>query len=159
MSKSTINEKEAFQIIETFNFLNASRAPMTSFLHIIDCEQFEIRLRGSDILFKGIAGFADHQIGKLIYFDQAFECELLRSRIENNQITVETKGAWHARTWQSPAAYSQQLIADMTHTWILAKKTDDAPLVIISHVCESFAYRPGYSPEDDVVRDFHLTLK
>lgn len=150
--------EETFAIIQRFNHLNASRAPMVEFLTIIDAERFEIRLRGSDIHFKGIAGFADHQIGKLIYFDQHFDCELVGSEQEGNQVTVHTKGAWHARLWQSPAAYSQQLIADMTHTWILSRQSADAPLLIISHVCESFSYRKGYSPVDKA-DDFHLRLK
>lgn len=150
--------EEAFAIILTFNHLNASRAPIAAFEAIIDIVRFEIGVRGSDIYFKGIAGLADHQIGKLIYFDQHFDCELLRHEQEGKQITVHTKGAWHARLWQSPAGYSQQLIADMTHTWVLSRQTKDSPLLILSHVCESFAYRQGYSPADKA-EDFHLRLK
>ncbi|KTC84998.1 hypothetical protein [Legionella brunensis] len=157
MTKATINEKEAFKIIEKFNYLNASRAPISAFTELIDIESFEIRLQGSDIFFKGIAGFADHQIGKLIYFDQTFDCELQRSQQQGDQIIVETKGVWYARTWQSPAAYSQQLIADLTHTWVLQKRAD-ASLIIVSHVCETFSYREGYSPTD-IIKDFHLILK
>ncbi|CEK11318.1 hypothetical protein [Legionella hackeliae] len=154
---TTINEEEAFQVIKKFNVLNASRAPISDFVGIIDLENFELRLRGSDIFFKGIAGFADHQIGKLIYFDQSFDCELQSSQQEGNKITVATKGVWYAKTWQSPAAYSQQLIADLTHTWELEKKTNGALLIVV-HICETFAYRKGHAP-GDIAKDFHLELK
>ncbi|KTD19271.1 Uncharacterised protein [Legionella lansingensis] len=151
-------EDEAFKIIEHFNHLNASRAPISAFVNIIDTENFEIRLRGSDIVFKGIAGLADHQLGKLIFFDQKFDCLRQKSHLEFNKISIETQGVWYARTWQSPAAYSQQLIADLTHTWILIKKADDKPWIILSHICESFSYRKGYAPTDNP-KDFHLSLK
>ncbi|WP_019215413.1 hypothetical protein [Legionella tunisiensis] len=152
-----IDEKEAFAIVEQFNFLNASRAPISKFIDIIDIENFEIRVRGLDIVFKGIAGFADHQINKLSYFDQKFDCELQKSTQKGNEIILNTKGVWYASTWSPPAAYSQQLIADLSHTWRLAKKTEKAPLIIVSHSCETFAYRKGYSPRD-VEKEFHLKL-
>ncbi|CAM3045693.1 Uncharacterised protein [Legionella steigerwaltii] len=157
MNKTTHDEKEAFKVVEQFNHLNASRAPITDFLPIVDPEHLIITLRGSDIVFKGIAGFADHQIGKLIYFDQKFECDLVKSETQDEQITLSTKGAWYARVWQSPAAYSQQLIADLAHTWIL-KKTKHATYIIVTHICEHFKYREGFSPRD-MAEDFHLTLK
>lgn len=152
-----IDEKDAFAIVKQFNFLNASRAPISKFIEILDIENFEIRLRGSDIVFKGIAGFADHQISKLIYFDQKFDCELQKSTQEGNEIILNTIGVWYARTWNPPAAYSQQLIADLSHTWRLVKKTEKAPLIIVSHICETFAYRKGYSPIE-VAKEFHLKL-
>ncbi|WP_454781773.1 hypothetical protein [Legionella sp. WA2022007384] len=157
MNKMTHNEKDAYHIVEQFNHLNASRAPISDFLPIVDPENLIITLRGSDIVFKGIAGFADHQIGKLIYFDQKFDCELVKSETQDDQITLSTKGAWYARMWQSPAAYSQQLIADLSHTWIL-KKTKQSKYIIVIHICEHFKYREGFSP-GDMVEDFHLTLK
>lgn len=131
MNKAKHDEKEAFKVVEQFNHLNASRAPISDFLTIVDPENLIITLRGSDIVFKGIAGFADHQIGKLIYFDQKFECELIKSEAQDDQITLSTKGVWYARIWQSPAAYSQQLIADLTHTWIL-KKPNKEPILLSS---------------------------
>ena len=157
MNKMTHDEKDAFKIVEQFNHLNASRAPISDFLPIVDTENLIITLRGSDIVFKGIAGFADHQIGKLIYFDQKFECELVKSEIQDDQITLSTKGAWYARIWQSPAPYSQQLIADLSHTWIL-KKNKRSTYVIVIHICEHFKYRDGFSPHD-MAEDFHLGLK
>ncbi|QMT60865.1 hypothetical protein [Legionella sp. PC997] len=157
MKKITHCEKTAYQVVEQFNHLNASRAPISDFLPIVDPEHLIITLRGSDIVFKGIAGFADHQIGKLIYFDQKFDCELVKSETQEEQITLSTKGAWYARIWQSPAAYSQQLIADLSHTWIL-KQTKQSNYIIVTHICEHFKYRDGFSPSD-IVEDFHLTLK
>ncbi|QBR84780.1 hypothetical protein E3983_10695 [Legionella israelensis] len=157
MSKATISKQEAFQVIEKFNQLNASRAPIAEFVNLIDIENFEIRLQGSNIFFKGIAGLADHQIGKQIFFDQSFDCEFIHSHMENDQMIVETKGVWYAKTWQYPAAYSQQLIADLRHTWRLEKQSD-GHLLIVSHVCEHFAYREGYSPTDHT-QEFHLLLK
>ncbi|AWN74906.1 hypothetical protein LEAN103870_18455 [Legionella anisa] len=157
MNKTTHNEKDALKVVEQFNHLNASRAPISDFLPIVDPENLIITLRGSDIVFKGIAGFADHQIGKLIYFDQKFECELIKSETQRDHITLSTKGGWYAKIWQSPAAYSQQLIADLSHTWIL-KKSKQSTYIIVTHICEHFKYRDGFSPRDGV-EDFHLNLK
>lgn len=155
MNKTITNE--AFNIIKQFNHLNASRAPITAFLPIVDADNLLITLRGSDIVFKGIAGFADHQIGKLIYFDQKFDCELQKSQIQGNKAIIETKGSWYARTWQPPAPYSQQLIADLSHTWELEKKDKQSTYIIVTHICETFSYRAGFSPTD-IPGDFHLSL-
>lgn len=149
---------EAFEIIKRFNHLNASRAPIKDFMPIIDVDNLVISIRNTNILFKGIAGLADHQIGKLHFFDQSFECELIGSEISGNQITIMTKGVWHARRWQYPAANSQQLIADLTHTWVLERKAGTGPFVICTHICESFAYRDNFSPHQDEL-DFHLLMR
>ncbi|MCW8386180.1 hypothetical protein OQJ18_01375 [Fluoribacter dumoffii] len=156
MNKTMHDEQEAYRVVAQFNDLNASRAPISDFLPIVDAEDLIITLRGSDIVFRGIAGFAEHQIGKLIYFDQQFECELVGSEIQGDQIILSTRGAWYARIWQSPAAFSQQLIADLAHTWTL-KKNHQAKYIILIHICEHFKYRDGFSPHD-MVEDFHLSL-
>jgi hypothetical protein len=115
-------------------------------------------LPNSDVKFQGIAGLADHQIGKLVFFDQKFDCDLINSETKEHEITISTKGVWYAKSWQIPSAYSQKLIADVSHTWILERKNVPATFVIVTHICETFSYRKNYAPTD-VKPDFHLTLK
>lgn len=158
MTQIRHDENKAFKIIERFNHLNASRAPISDFLPIVDADNLIVTLRDSDIVFKGIAGLADHQIGKLSFFDQKFDCELVKSEYQKERLTMNTKGVWYATIWQSPAPYSQKLIADLVHTWIL-KRTEQSTYIIDTHICEYFKYRDGFSPRDFSDKDFHYTLK
>jgi len=158
MTNTVTDEQQAFEVIKKFNHLNASRASMTDFLDIIDPDRLVIMIRNTDIRFEGIAGFSDHQMGKLIFFDQKFDCELINSTVNDNEITISTKGVWYASCWQTPAAYSQNLIADLKHTWILERENNKKPYRITTHICEEFGYRKGYAPTDET-KDFHLNLK
>ena len=53
-----LTKREVKEVISAFWELNASRAPIKAFEDIFDCENVEIILAGTDIAFKGIAGFA-----------------------------------------------------------------------------------------------------
>ena len=157
MNEITPEIQKAFDTILRFNELNVSRAPISDFLPIIDSENLIIQMRDSDIIFNGVAGLADHQMGKIIFFDQELDCELIKHKVNNQQLTIFTKGVWYARTWQPPAPYSQVLMADLKHRWEL-KKTKNDGFVIVTHTCEYFKYRDAHGPQD-MSKDFHLDLK
>ena len=76
------------QLIETFFELNASRAPLTDFLPILDHEGFSMELVGTDIRFVGMAGLGDHQIGKLIFFDQEFHLQNIQVDLAGDNATA-----------------------------------------------------------------------
>ena len=67
MNEITPEIQKAFDTILRFNELNVSRAPISDFLPIIDSENLIIQMRDSDIIFNGVAGLADHQMGKMYY--------------------------------------------------------------------------------------------
>ncbi|MEM1058961.1 MAG: hypothetical protein AAGK14_06910 [Verrucomicrobiota bacterium] len=152
-----LTKREVRAVITAFWELNASRAPIKAFEEIVDTENLSITMRGTDIAFHGIAGFADHQIGKLIFFDQKFVLRKLESTINGGEATARTEARWHARTWTSPAPYSHELIADLRHTWTLRRCPRTGRALMRGHVCERLKYRPGHGPED-TPKDFHLTV-
>ena len=111
-----------------------------------------------DIVFKGIAGFADHQIGKLDFFDQRFELKSIDTKLlADGRAVAKTIGAWFASYWKSPAANSHQLIADLKHTWTVVRSEKTGRAVLVRHVCERLKYRAGHAPIAATL-DFHLRI-
>jgi len=78
-------------LIESFWEFNASRAPLCDFLPIVDQTNFFMELAGTDIRFSGIAGLGDHQIGKLIFFDQEFILQDIQVKLAQNTALARTK--------------------------------------------------------------------
>ena len=152
-----LTEKSVQAVIEKFWHLNASKAPIKDFLSLLAPDVY-IELGFMDIKFKGIAEFADHQIGKLCFFDQRFELISINTTIENNIATSITKGVWHASTWTQNAPYSQKLIADVDHTWKVGLSDESDRAIMLGHVCDAMKYREGFSPEA-APKDFHLKIK
>jgi hypothetical protein len=153
-----LTQREVKNVLLQFWELNASRAPIKAFEEIVDCENLEIILAGTDVAFQGIAGLADHQIGKLIFFDQRFELRSIDTKLlDDGRAVSKTLGVWYASCWQSPAARSHQLVADLKHTWTVARSEKSGKAVLLRHVCERLKYRPGYAPIE-APKDFHLTI-
>lgn len=158
MPAKPLTQKEVRDVILAFWRLNASRAPIKDFEEIFDCENLEIRMRGTGILFRGIAGWADHQIGKLAFFDQRFQLKTFQvAKKTDERIVAKTVGVWFARHWQSPAAYSHEMIADLKHTWTVIRSPKTGKAVILTHVCDKLKYRPGHEPQADP-KDFHFRI-
>lgn len=153
-----LTKQEVKAVIQKFWDLNATRAPIKAFEEIFDCENVEILVAGTDIAFKGIAGFADHQIGKLCFFDQRFELKSIDTKFDKEGRAVsKTVGVWYASYWQSPAANSHQLIADLKHTWTVIRSEQTGKPIIIRHVCDKLKYRPGHAPIE-APQDFHFRI-
>jgi hypothetical protein len=150
-----LTEEEVRNVILAFFELNASRAPIKAFEEILDLESFEIVVRGTEIAFKGIAGLADHQIGKLIFFDQRFETEFTAITIHDDHALAKTKDRWHASVWQSPAPYSRRLIADLDHTWKVVRCERTRRALLTFHSADTWKYLPGHAPEE-APKEFHL---
>ena len=153
-----LTKREVKEVCVKFWDLNASRAPIKSFEEIF-AENVEIIVAaGTYIEFKGIAAFADHQIGKLGFFDQSFELKSIDTKFqEDGSAVAKTVGVWNASYWQSPAANSHRLIADLKHTWTIVRSEKTGKAVILRHVCDALKYRPGYAPIE-AQKDFHLTI-
>jgi hypothetical protein len=151
-----ITPKIVQELVETFWELNASRAPLTDFLPILDHEDFFIKLAGTDIHFKGIAGLGDHQIGKLGFFDQKFILLNIEVDVDGDTAVARTQGEWHASTWTSPDPASQRLKVALRHTWQVGRAKDDSRPILLGHVCDEFHYLPGFAPKERA-KDFHLT--
>ena len=154
-----LTKREVRYVILQFWQLNASRAPIKAFEEIVDCENLEIIMRASpDIQFNGIAGLADHQIGKLTFFDQRFELKSIDTKItQDGRAISKTNGVWYASYWQSPAAESHRLIADLKHTWTVVRHESSGKPVLLRHVCDKLTYRRGHAPIE-APKDFHLTI-
>jgi len=153
-----VTEEEARHVVMQFFDLNANRAPVKAFEDIVDCENLEIVLEGTDVAFHGIAGFADHQIGKLIFFDQRFELDSIKTENDDQgNAVLRTTGVWYASTWQSPAAQSHQLIADLEHTWTIVRNERSGQAVLRRQICERLEYRAGHAPQA-VPLEFHLRV-
>lgn len=152
-----LTDENVQSIIEKFWHLNASKAPIKDFLPFTSPDLY-IELGFMDIKFKGIAEFADHQIGKLCFFDQRFELVSIKTSITNNVATSVTKGIWYASTWVQNAAYSKKLIADLDHTWKIGLSDDASKAILLGHICDAMKYRNGFEPEAPQ-RDFHLEIK
>jgi hypothetical protein len=153
-----LTKREVKDVILQFWELNADRAPIKAFEEILDCENVEIVVRGTDIEFKGIAGLADHQIGKLDFFDQRFELKSIDTKLGGDGRAVsKTVGVWYARYWKTPAATSHQLIADLKHTWTIVRSEKTGRAVLLRHVCERLKYRTGYAPLS-APEDFHMKI-
>jgi len=152
-----LTKREVKDVIVRFNELNAGRAPIKAFEDIVDVENLYIRMRGTDIDFRGLAGFADHQIGKLVFFDQRFSLTKCEPAIKGGAAKVKTEGRWYARTWTSPAANSHELIAELKHTWEVFRCPETGRAKILGHVCERLKYLPGHGPRD-TPKDFHFTV-
>jgi len=144
------------QLIDTFYELNASRTPLSDFLPILDHEGFYMELAGTDIRFVGMAGLGDHQIGKLIFFDQEFHLQDIQVDLAGDTATSRTRAEWHASTWTSPDPCSQRIKVALRHTWQGGRADNDSRPILLGHVCEEFHYLPGFAPKDQA-RDFHLT--
>jgi len=154
-----LTKREVKEVILKFWELNASRAPIKAFEEIFDCENLEIIVRADpDYVFKGIAGFADHQIGKLGFFDQRFELISIDTKLlDEGRAVSKTIGVWNASYWQSPAATSHRLIADMKQTWTIVRSEKTGMAVLLKHVCDRLKYRPGHAPIA-ASQDFHMKI-
>jgi hypothetical protein len=152
-----LTDEKVQEVIEEFWQLNASKAPIKDFLPFVSPDIY-IELGFMDIKFKGIAEFADHQIGKLCFFDQSFELLSISTTIADDIATSETKGVWYASTWVQNAAYSQKLIADVNHTWKIRASRDTNRAIMLGHVCDAMKYREGFAPRA-TPEDFHLKIK
>ena len=144
------------QLIETFYKLNSDRAPLTAFLPIVDHEGFFMELAGTDIRFTGIAGLGDHQMGKLIFFDQEFHLQDIQVEADGDRAVARTRAQWHASTWTSPDPCSHRIKVALRHTWHVGRAKDDSRPVLLGHVCEEFHYLPGFAPKEQA-KEFHLT--
>jgi hypothetical protein len=151
-----LTKREVRDVIRRFFELNAGRAPIKAFEEILDCERFEVRVKGTDIAFIGIAGLADHQIGKLIFFDQRFETKSWDIAIHSDHATAKTLDRWHASVWQSPAPRSHQLIAELVHTWKIIRSEKTGKAILRFHSADTWKYLAGHAPEE-VPAEFHLT--
>ena len=151
-----ITAKIVQDLIESFWKLNASRAPLIDFLPIVDHEGFFMKLEGTDICFSGIAGLGDHQMGKLIYFDQEFILLDIQVEVNGDTALAQTRAQWHASTWTSPDPYSHRIKVALLHTWHVGRAEDDLRIILLGHVCEEFHYLPGFAPKDQA-KEFHLT--
>jgi hypothetical protein len=154
-----LTKPEVKNVVVKFWELNASRAPIKDFEEIFDCENVVIIVRADpDIVFKGIAAFADHQIGKLNFFDQRFDLKSIDTKLlDDGRAVSKTIGVWNASIWQSPAATSHRLIADLKHTWTVERSEKTGKAVIVRHVCERLKYRPGHAPIA-APQDFHMRI-
>jgi hypothetical protein len=151
-----MTEKIVQNLIESFWKLNAGRAPLSDFLPIVDHEGFFMELAGTDIRFSGIAGLGDHQIGKLIYFDQEFILLDIQIDMDADTALARTRAQWHASTWNSPDPYSHRIKVALRHTWYVGRAKDDLRPILLGHVCDEFHYLPGFAPKDQA-KEFHLT--
>ncbi len=140
-----LTEDAVIKVIEKFWHLNASKAPIKEFLPLMSPDVF-IDIDFLNIKFRGIAELADHQIGKLSFFDRKFELFLIETKVEDNRAISKTKGAWHASTWTQNAAYSQRLIADIEHTWTTTLSEQTNEVIVLGHICHTLKYREGFSP-------------
>lgn len=153
-----LTKKEVKDVILKFCDLNAGRAPISAFAPIIDVEKFELKLLGTDIAFYGIGGFADHQMGKLVYFDQRFILKSMKTTIKSDYAIAVTSFIWEARHWEPPAAFSELLRAYVRQSWKIVRSSKTQSAMIVSHIADKFKYLKGYSPGDKRPEDFHLTL-
>ncbi|CAG35788.1 unknown protein [Desulfotalea psychrophila LSv54] len=144
------------ELIESFYELNAGRALLRDFLPILDHEGFFMELAGTDIRFLGIAGLADHQMGKLIFFDQKFILLDIEVKLDGDTALAQTNAEWHASTWSSPDPYSHRIKVALLHTWHVGRAKDDSRPILLGHVCEEFHYLPGFAPKEQA-KEFHLT--
>ena len=102
-----ITAKIVQNLIVSFWKLNAGRAPLSDFLPIVDHEGFFMELAGTHVHFSGIAGLGDHQMGKVIFFDQEFILLDIQVQVDGDTALARTKAQWHASTWTSPDPYSK----------------------------------------------------
>ena len=151
-----LTKKEVRTIILKFCELNAGRAPISAFASIIDVENFELKLLGTDVDFHGIAGFADHQMGKLIYFDQRFILKSMTIIIKPDRAIAKTGFIWEARHWVPPAANSELLKAYVHQTWTVKRSPKAGHPTITSHIADKFKYLKGFAPHEQSEGDFHL---
>jgi hypothetical protein len=98
------------------------------------------------------------QIGKLIFFNQRFELKSIDARIaDDGRAISKTEGVSYAAYWQSPAANSHELIADLKHTWTVVRSEKSGKPVLLQHVCDRLTYRRSHAPIE-APRDFHLIV-
>ena len=157
MQRKPLTKKEVKNVILKFWHLNASRAPITDFLPIVDINNFVIKVQNTDIQFRGIAGFADHQISKLIYFDQRFILKSMKITSKPEFSIAKSLVIWEARRWESPAANSELLKAIIHHTWIVKRSAETRAPIIVTHIAEKFKYLQGFAPKESQP-EFHLRL-
>jgi hypothetical protein len=94
----------------------------------------------------------------LTFFNQRFELKSIDTKITDDGHAIsKTVGVWYASYWQSPAATSHELIADLKHTWTIVRGEKSGLPVLLRHVCDRIKYRPGYAPIE-APKDFHLRI-
>jgi hypothetical protein len=135
-------------LIESFWKLNAGRAPLSDFLPIVDHEGFFMELAGTDVRFSGIAGLGDHQMGKLIFFDQEFILLDIQIEVDGDTALARTKAQWHASTWTSPDPYSQRIKVALLHTWYVGRAKDDSRPSFWATCAKSFTICPALHPRN-----------
>ncbi|HVA07387.1 MAG TPA: hypothetical protein VNG12_11665 [Acidimicrobiales bacterium] len=157
----SLTEGEVRKLILIFWRLNAAKAPMADFVPILD-DGFAIVAvddKGDEIIrFDGLAGLEEHQYGKQIYYDQRFKLFSFDCDIDEGRAVAHTRGEWRARHCEPRMAESEQLRADVAHTWY-ARRRPEGAAVLTLHVCTHFNFQPGFAPAttaETTGREFHL---
>ena len=159
-----LSETAMRDVILTFWRLNAENAPVSEFVPIID-EGFAlvaVNASGEEVVrFDGLNGLEEHQAGKAIYSDQRFALRSFDCKLQGDRAIAKTTGLWECTHLEPGMVHSEQLKADLGHTWYARRSPETGRALLTLHVCTYFQYVPGFEPapvSDDAStdREFHL---
>jgi hypothetical protein len=140
-----ITKDEVKHLIHEWGRLHDEHAPVSAYLPIIAEENFEIRF-GVHV-WKGRAGFAEHEEMKQQFFDETHlynSIELVSATAD--QAMAKSVVTWEARTREAPAPRSTRIKAVIHHTWEFLRPPQGGNPVILRHVVDRFEYLPGCAP-------------
>ena len=143
-----LTEGEVRKLVLAFWRLNAGKAPMADFVPILDAGFAMVAVddAGNEVVrYDGLAGLEEHQYGKQIYYDQRFKLISFEADIDGDRAVARTTGEWRARHCEPRMPRSQELRADLAHTWYARRLPSGLPVLTL-HVCTYFQYQPGFAP-------------
>lgn len=71
------------------------------------------------------------------YFDEVHQLRELEIEISSDQANVTLIGYWQRRTWNRPAARSEQLAYNAVQSWTLKRSPDTSKPIIVTYIVES----------------------
>jgi hypothetical protein len=159
-----LSDTEVREVILKFWRLNAEDAPVSDFAPILDdgFALVAVNASGEEVVrFDGLSGLAEHQAGKKVYVDQRFTLRSFECELQGDRAIAKTTGLWECTHSEPGMAQSEQLKADLAHTWYARRAPETGRAVLSLHVCTYFQYLPGFEPApngDDAStnREFHL---
>lgn len=163
-----LTEQEVLEVLLAFWRFDAEKAHLADSIPIMDDGWFirAVDPDGQEILrMEGLAGLEDHQEGKMDHFDEEFVLDTFECEIDGDTATAWTTSQWHFRYRKARKSRSSQCCADLAHEWQVRRHPERGMVVMSSHTCTHFAFRPGEAPpppsdQDAVVEasaKIHLT--
>jgi hypothetical protein len=119
-----------------------AHAPAEEFKPLLATEG--VQIQHGDTPLEGFAGFTTwYEAANNTFFDEVHTVKEVTLLSGTEPVNVRLVANWQASRWTPPAAKSERINADASHTWVVTRSPTTNRPVLLSYRLDSVQYAEG----------------